>query len=162
MTERDPNASLNECSYKPCRHYFRCQCHEQRAIARRSQYRNIVRRWSSHVPRIMYSRLFRREIRAFQVNTEDGRALPNDGIGCLQCKSHFFITVRYESGQQRRSSEFSVAAAIAQTPSKVGSSLKSTSPPPFTCRSMNPGARHAPSGKTWTDMVRGTSALGTT
>ena len=116
MTERDPNASLNECSYKPCRHYFRCQCHEQHAIARRGQNRNIIRRWSPHVPRIMYSRLFRREIRAFQVNTEDGWALPNDGIGCLQCKSHFFVTIGYESGQQRGSPEFSVGRCYRANP----------------------------------------------
>jgi hypothetical protein len=39
-------------------------------------------------------RLFGREVRAFQVNTEDARISANDGIGRVQCKSDFFVAVR--------------------------------------------------------------------
>jgi hypothetical protein len=39
----------------------------------------------------------------------------------------------------------------------VGSLLNSTSPPPFTCTSMKPGASHAPSGISSTGSEAGTS-----
>jgi hypothetical protein len=39
------------------------------------------------------------------------------------------------------------AAAMAAIPRGLGSSLNSTSPPPFTCVSMNPGTNQAPAGK---------------
>jgi hypothetical protein len=44
---------------------------------------------------------------------------------------------------------------------RVGSSLNSTSPPPFTWVSMKPGASQAPSGRLWTGASPGTSSRGT-
>jgi hypothetical protein len=40
--------------------------------------------------------------------------------------------------------------------------LNSTSPPPFTCKSMNPGASHAPCASARVEMVRGRSVVATT
>ena len=48
---------------------------------------------------------------------------------------------------------FRCAAAIAVMLAGVGASLNSTSPPPLTCRSMKPGASHAPSGSVRTVMA---------
>ena len=53
------------------------------------------------------------------------------------------------------------AAAIAAMPSGVGRSLNSTSPPPLTCVSMNPGASHAPGGIARSGMPGGRSRRGT-
>ncbi len=47
------------------------------------------------------------------------------------------------------------AAAMALMPSTVGVSLNSTSPPPFTCTSMNPGASQASPGSTRTGIDGG-------
>jgi hypothetical protein len=54
------------------------------------------------------------------------------------------------------------AAAMVLMPAAVGVSLNSTSPPPFTCTSMKPGASHAPSGSAMTGIDAGRAPRGFT
>jgi hypothetical protein len=53
------------------------------------------------------------------------------------------------------------AATMAAMPAGLGSSLKRTSPPPFTWLSIKPGASHPPFGRMRVGMVAGNSLLRT-
>ena len=106
MAERDANAGRDELCDETRRHHFGRQGDQQHAFARRRQQREIVLAWRPDMPHVVHARLFRRQIRSFEVDPEDARLATDDDIGGVQRKPHLLRGVGDQGRQQARRSEF--------------------------------------------------------
>ena len=84
----------------------------------------------------------------FEVDAEDARVGGNEPAVRRRARRASWLGVSLISvGSSAVVPKLRCARTMAAMPSGVGSSLNSTSPPPFTWMSMKPGASQAPSGK---------------
>ena len=109
----------------------------------------------------MDPRLVGRQERPLEVNPEHTGVNAEQGLHGAQCLPHLVFGIAENVGISEVVPKCRCALTIAAMPSGVGASLNSTSPPPFTWVSMNPGASHAPIGIWRTGIDVGSEPFGT-